>query len=68
MFTWAMKSQNSAQCDRGSVNVLLTYRDELGERDHLFAISDGVEKQVLHAGHQPASIKTKNTHAIGFDV
>lgn len=44
MSTYAMESQNSAQRDRGGMNVLLTHRDELEERDHLLALSDGVEK------------------------
>lgn len=41
---YARESQNNPWRDRGSVTVLLTHRDELGEGDHLFAFSDGVEK------------------------
>lgn len=44
MSTYVMESQNSPWRDSGSVSVVLTHRDELGQGDHLFAFSDGVEK------------------------
>lgn len=44
MSTYDMESQNSPWRDRVRVNVLLTHMDELGDRDHLFPFSDGVEK------------------------
>lgn len=66
MSTYVMKCQNSPWRDR---NVLVTHRDELREGDHLLALGDGVEKQVLHTGHQPASAKIKQkTHTHSIDV
>lgn len=37
----------------------LTHRDELRDGDQLFPVGDGVKKQVLYAGHEPASVKIK---------
>lgn len=41
-----------------------THRGELSEGDRLLAFGDGVEELLLHAGHEPVFVKTKQHAAI----